>query len=732
MDPNTGFTSPSLGPSKPGAGLSRPPRLAKLKKPLAGHRPHLYRPVSQLGVGHGLEESGLESTRIDPGIGTAKPAFESSPLSVGGGFVFGSKDSGHTISHTSESNLFSENIVKNSVDTSKVVDDMTRLKIEGEKRHPSSMNVKISSGSHTSGSRGNVHLSGNNESLRGVDERGVSELLDEMRRSYIESGQFNKFYGGNLEELPNKMKKLNMKDCENDVTNNFGFGRSDGNFSGRTLDTVLQDKMKNLNMEDSLYASMNEKVADVSGNTNQPVDLNMTSAPGNSSNHNKSNTSLHSGAETMHGMLAKNLDDGNLHNFHGSSNSSFTFQTGLESKNSGTHLSSENGSTAASFPGFASSDIHCQPFGSVPEMPSLDRVGKKAEFRFTSRLDSVAAKHVEFKTPDSKAHSLFGLNRKVETKRESAKDSGLKKKKGKFKKPAQVPVMFQQDFVFQENLQENAEFSEQYSPMDLSPYEETLVHNSFSRETSVASEESFNLDQNNSSTEAYPNVSNDIVDEVLVSSTEGLCINECDVKSNEGQDEESAYFVSEGIKVDNPEEDAISGVETESFKSATDELDYSTDSFVTAQDTEGCSSFKIERQDSDGVTQFKYDTFSADMSQSSFTFAASPSSLEESSASIGIQKKKNRSKICHDSYSSTPIVKVSQAASHLPSFQFTGSSFPSPEKGNISTVLSQKRDKSDHVRELVRKQDSATSATIAAQESCEKWRLRCDYSFTFA
>ncbi|KAK6144065.1 hypothetical protein DH2020_020885 [Rehmannia glutinosa] len=341
----------------------------------------------------------------------------------------------------------------------------------------------------------------------------------------------------------------------------------------------------------------------------------------------------------------------------------------------------------------------------------------------------MAAQPVEFKTPDTKAHSLFGLNRKVETKKESAKDSGLKKKKGKSQKHVQVPSRFQPNFVVPESFQVNAESPEQYSPMDLSPYEETLANSNFSRETSVASEESSHLDDNNSSTEAPPYVSNDIADEILVSATEGLHINECDVKGNDMQDEEAAYCVNERIKVENPEEDAVSGAETESFKSANDELDHSTDSFVTALDVEVSSSSKIERQDSDGEVQSKYDTSLGDMVQSSFTFAASSSSHGESSASSWIQKKKNRTKL---SYTSTPVVKVSHEPSHLPSFQVSGSSLPSAEqgqKGNFSNVLSPRKDKPDQVKEPATKQDSATVASIAAQESCEKWRLRGNQAY---
>ncbi|KAI3450003.1 hypothetical protein Pfo_006668 [Paulownia fortunei] len=275
------------------------------------------------------------------------------------------------------------------------------------------------------------------------------------------------------------------------------------------------------------------------------------------------------------------------------------------------------------------------------------------------------AQHVEFKKPDQKEHLVFGLDRKVETKRELARETGSNQKKGKWKKPVQVPVKFGKDFVFQENLQEDAELSGHYSPMDVSPYEETLADNT---------------------------------DEGLVSATEGLYINECDVKGSEVQDEESTCCVNESIRVESPEEDAVSGAETESFKSANDELDHSTDSFITAAHVEGSSSSSIERQDNDGGTLLKFDTSLADIGQTSFILVASSTAL------------------------------ISHASSHFSHFQFSESSLTSPkkgQKGNLSTLSSQRKGKSEQVKELDAKQDSIAAASMAAQESCEKLRVSC-------
>ncbi|KZV35337.1 hypothetical protein F511_40393 [Dorcoceras hygrometricum] len=79
--------------------------------------------------------------------------------------------------------------------------------------------------------------------------------------------------------------------------------------------------------------------------------------------------------------------------------------------------------------------------------------------------------------------------------------------------------------------------------------------------------------------------------------------------------------------VESIEEDVVSGAETESFKSATQELDYSTDSFVTAGDAEGNSCTSSMRRDNDGCSQYDHNTNLADIGKPSFIFAASSATL---------------------------------------------------------------------------------------------------------
>lgn len=708
MDPSFGFASSSLGQSKTPGGLSRPPRLAKQRKPSGGQRPNTFRSVSQIA---------MDPRPEDPGA--AKPAFEYSQQNVGRGFLFRSNDG-------------SQSDLNNNMEASKVMDEMSRLKIESDKAYSDSMkegNIGRRSSSSNSGS-GNVHLSGKDHSLQGIDESVVSELPEDMRRLYIQSEHVSKLHGGNMDELPNKMKKLNVKE-------NISYGRSERTSLGGSSDEMLSEKMRNVKANDSLYNAMNVKAGNVSlrdenkfvfeydRNANQPVDVNMTNTARDSSYHLKTNTSLSSDVDTMHDFHSSNSGNLNSDNTSGLFSSGFTFQA-LEREN--VKVLNENSTT--SLPIFSSSGIHHTPLGlgGVCEMSSMDRGDKSVEFCGSRKFNNMPAQNVEFKTPDPKANSIFGLIRKLDTKREPVKDSGLKKKKGKSKKPVQVPLQFHHEFIFQENAQEHTESSEQYSPMDFSPYEETLANNTCSRETSVASDESFCLGENNSSAGSCPNVLSDIGDEVLVSATERLYINEYDMRDNEGRDEQSASNGIDAIRVESAEEDAVSGAETESFKSAADELDYSTDSFYTAADTEVSSSGKFERHDSDGRTQFEHNTRAADMFSGGFTFAASSASFSESSTSMRIPRKKIHNKHSHDSYSSNPNAKVlNMSSSNLPSFQVPRPSLSLHDQGhkdNFSTLLRQKSNNFEQVKEPVTKQDSATAATIAAQESCEKWRLR--------
>ncbi|KZV45404.1 hypothetical protein F511_42731 [Dorcoceras hygrometricum] len=310
-----------------------------------------------------------------------------------------------------------------------------------------------------------------------------------MRRLHIGNEQSSDLHDQNVEgELHDKMKKMNIKEFGNVCSKNFTFGRGnhDGSLSGSS-DSTLPNKMKNLNLKYSSSNSLDDGVVSgnkskivpgPSGDINEPDCWNIANEVGSSHDHIKTN--LSHVTKPMHGMHTENLSDGNLYNSSGSMNLGFTFRAGIHSKDSETHTRNNHNSSTSSVM-FPSSGIPFQRVIDNAEMPSMHRVHNEPEFIFTRERDGMT-QPMEFKTPKTKGPLLFGLNRKVETKRESVKDIGLKKKKGKWKKPAHIPSVFGQDFVLPGKFQENAESSESYSG-----------------ETSVASDESFRLDENSSS-----------------------------------------------------------------------------------------------------------------------------------------------------------------------------------------------------------------------------------------
>ncbi|XP_022854759.1 uncharacterized protein LOC111376064 isoform X2 [Olea europaea var. sylvestris] len=677
------------------------------------------RSVLERGFGSFQENRGIETTRNDQDFNTVRPE---SGLGVGSSqLVFGCNNSNAGI------NLFSSSDMNSDVEkSSRIADEMRRLRIQSEETGFDSENANISNNINRSNSDvfSSVNLSGDqtlefsssyNYNDKKIDvERVVSELPDEMRKMYIGSENFSEVYGGNVGmEISSKMKNLNIK-----------------NHVSGSSDTILPNKMKNLTIKETLSSSNDGKVDDVSsrdngkftfrgsGDGHEMENLKMGSGVGNNSD--QINTSFDSFATVSD--TQKNLDAANVNSDLGSTNSGLTFQAGIQSVDSDTQVHLKNqGNTR-----FSSGGIHFKPVENI-----LPRAEQKFEFSFTSKLDSMATQSMEFKTPDLKRNLFFGLNRKVEPKRESTKETRSKKKRARWRKSVQLRSG--QDIVFRENLLENAESSEPYSPMDISPYEETLADNNISRETSVASDEAFHFDDNDTSSESYPNVSNNTDDEDLVAATEGLDINEGDQKDGELQEEESPQCLNEVVDSEAPEEE-VSGAETESFKSATDELEYSTDTFVTAADTEVSSRSIFERQVNDGESQFSFASSIEPSGQSSFIFAASSADHGESSASTRFQKKKSRSKVGLDLYSSSPAARVSQASSHVPLFPVSGSLLSSPRqdhRGNVSTLLSQIGDKFEPVKEQEAEQEnvSPTAASIATQEACEKWRLRGNQAY---
>ncbi|XP_059315308.1 uncharacterized protein LOC132065786 [Lycium ferocissimum] len=520
----------------------------------------------------------------------------------------------------------------------------------------------------------NIKSEGNVDSARNMDS---------VKSKFNVFGNVdNKFGGGVGVELMNDMNKLNIKErTENDMKDN---AYKESGSRGGSSENLLYDKMKNMHINEPMGSFVaNEKVkVDPSGSLAGQTQTNM---PASAINVDKGKTEF-SGNKNAAG-ISDSIPSG------------FSFQARTQNNHftNQVHLGPHTGESVMS--NF--------------EAPSTDRTGKKVEFSFTTKSDGTVMQNF---TPTIKG----SLSKKIESRREAIKDPRYKKKKGKPKPTLSTPMNFAQDFALRGSSEENAEPSEPYSPMDISPYRETSADNTLSRETSVASDESFIMNENYGSSDSHPAVSNDVADEDLVDATVRMNINENDVTYNETQEAESRHSSHHGV-------DTETETETESFKSATEHLDYSTaDSFITAADTEVTSSSTIERQDSDGGSQFNVASNLEEACQGSFIFAASSVAQNQIAAAARQQKKKNRTKLINDSCSSTTKLSYSSPV------QFFGSSsLSSPtqgKKGDIPTMISHSQGNNEPAR-VKEVNHETVAASMAAQEACEKWRLRGNQAY---
>nr|GMD19264.1 tpr repeat-containing thioredoxin ttl1 [Ipomoea batatas] len=345
--------------------------------------------------------------------------------------------------------------------------------------------------------------------------------------------------------------------------------------------------------------------------------------------------------------------------------------------------------------------------------PSLqeDWPRNNVEFSFKGTPDTA----VEFRTTTLKG----SLNRKPETKRNPTKDIRLKKKKGKLKKAISDPLKFGQDY-----LQLNAQSSESYSVMDISPYQETPTENTFTRVPSGISNEIINQN-GNSLTDSHLLVSNGTTDQHLACETEHSDINDNSIKHHELEQVESWDSNSQSSFAEGPYEKSFSGAKTDNFRSAIHHLDYSVDSLVTAAENKRSSIAPIEKEDSDGRTHTNLE----DTCQTSFIFSASSTERVQPSVVTRHQKKKSQRRIRNGPSISTSSSKVSYSCTPVKSFQVCASSFLSPsqgQQGNIPALSSRSLSRNGSFKKKVVKLGIMSTADVnmAAHETCERWRLR--------
>ncbi|ESW04234.1 hypothetical protein PHAVU_011G078000 [Phaseolus vulgaris] len=339
-------------------------------------------------------------------------------------------------------------------------------------------------------------------------------------------------------------------------------------------------------------------------------------------------------------------------------------------------------------------------------------VSKTEGFVFTGKKDSSGSSFVEFKTPAPKV----------------GKEGKLKQKSGKMRmnrsrenlKHYSSTQRWQgEGFVVKESVPQD---QPQGSPMDVSPYQEKLAENERSRESSLTSEELCSVDKNPAVNDSVPTSSVDPIDEDLIAATESLNINEVDVACTDTNQETSEDQMRANSCVEDPKDESISGVETESFKSANDQVDITSDGAGVSGETEAHSARMLHVGSA---------LSSRKASESAFTFAAASSAETQSCSPKRHLKKKSAA---HDSYNYAPNIKVPYSSSSVAFTPFSGTSslFTSGQglKPKVSSPQPKTSDSNENEEKGLKETYASISvASVAAQEACEKWRLRGNQAY---
>ncbi|CAM8961373.1 unnamed protein product [Rhodiola kirilowii] len=339
-------------------------------------------------------------------------------------------------------------------------------------------------------------------------------------------------------------------------------------------------------------------------------------------------------------------------------------------------------------------------------------------FSFSSRTDGI-----EFRSASAKPAIFSAVDQKVEftAKRNAGKSNVSKKKKDKMK-PTPVQTRrghFGKDFLMKDISPSMSCFSPH-----VSSFPELFSGNRISRESSLTSHESFDLGSYSEQSDSRLSDSNDAVEEDFVALTQQLGLNEHEFQSQE--------IVSDTPSTRNPNYTGINaldidsslGNETRALNAASENLDAVCENSRSSFDTATASN--TGRLKISGMPEIRFPSTSEASVQSKFTFAASIQTQEF--AATRVLNKKNQQKVGADSLSANlnvPYVSSAQfyqlaSGTSLPSSPRTKKtgdmSYPRHIISNNSQVNDEGMCKNDA--------SSTIAATLFAQETCEKWRIR--------
>ncbi|KAK8928586.1 Chaperone protein dnaJ 72 [Platanthera zijinensis] len=372
-------------------------------------------------------------------------------------------------------------------------------------------------------------------------------------------------------------------------------------------------------------------------------------------------------------------------------------------------LNGETTSFPSPVPGFQSSGVDfCFPgMHAGSETPIM-------EFRSEKQDTSMLTKENLFNGP----HKSMTFSMK----KEDYKGLRLKKKRGKAKQSTPIPKQFVP--TDKEGLDQEQDSTCRYSPMDYSPYQETLVSSHCSREESVASDESIHFGSKCTSNDARRSCSVDRNEGELLTSSAHFCANEGPLETGASECglrfPSPRHFTSENSWVDPGLQKENLAAKNEAFGS--DILKNS-----SSMESESFSYYpSIKHSTYEGSKGFTFASNCKDDAQSNFLFAATSSVQGSSSESRRTYRRRSRVKGAQDSH---PNVKVPLAFAPSNLFLFTNSYAPTgPEQEQKGSGDGERTGKYNATKP---NEESVTTAaaSVTSEEICEKWRLRGNQAY---
>nr|CAD1840027.1 unnamed protein product [Ananas comosus var. bracteatus] len=549
------------------------------------------------------------------------------------------------------------------------------------------------SGVFAFGRSGGGHSESTQSSSLGSDEGSFSKLPDEMRKLNLRNSGGDDGY----EKTKQTDQRGKMDESDKFVSSaNTSIPSSFGGIDSKEL----PEEMNKLNIG-SAISSQNVKNVFTFG----------SNAPSSSANSVKGNSaeppedSIHAGGSTNNGNRLDVFVFGRAnnvsHKYEGTAVS--MLNDDIEKLNISREKEDSPGLSECAY---ASTSTSCKAAfqadkqdsdvktSAIPQSEPEKPQGEAAPFVFTSMREGIEAVKMEFRATKEDAtgfvkEGLFSFREKkgeakIREKKGEAKSTRVTNRRTKTKKSAHSIRLLLNEVLRGKTV-----------PQKICN-QNLLADEQFSREASVASDESVQFFSHCASSERQKS---SYVEEDLVSSTENLVISEED-RGVENIDRIDNNFVSKSSGIDEAAHAPFS------FKSKDVDVNNVTASSAMEAETHFTSSSSFEN-----------------FGGLSFTFATSPFSQGPVSASKRIFKKKNRSRSRQPSPALNSMFSVASNSMQSDASQ-TLEGTPS-----VSQSVDDNKQETNETQKVVKEPIATGSASVVAQEACEKWRIRGNQAY---